>query len=638
MANSKEMTTLGEYLLTRLVQIGAQKIQGVPGDFNMGLLDLIEDHKVLKWVGNCNELNAAYSADGYARTAKSDQQKQEQKDQSLDSHMNRVGVVVTTFGVGELSALNGVAGCFSERIPLVHIVGVPSTEAQGNRALLHHTLGDGRFDAFEEMSRKISISLVKLGDYASDGSGAVRALDKVLAEGVKQARPVYVSLPTDLVHLQVPKESLQNPLSLQLPRNDQDAEKNCLKVILEHIENAKDPIIIVDACAIRHGVIEETLELVDASGYSVFSTPMGKSAINETHPQFGGIYVGSNTVKEIKDRVESADLLIQVGSLLSDFNTANFSYRTPRSATIGLHSNRIETGFATFEGIRMKQLMPKLSAALKSKRETRLAFTEKHLPKFDNFLPTREEEVQLGAASSDGISQAYLWPRIGQFLKSGDQLIAETGTSSFGSLSIRLPSNSLPCFHSQILWGSIGWALPACLGVSLATSEEDKKSRVVLFIGDGSFQLTAQEISTMVREGLGPIIFVLSNDGYEIERQIHGPERRYNNTARWDLKAFVETFTDVNKTSDIQSSKQKTEMKESHVKDVKQSKVRYDCVRTKDELDALLKTDELAKGVAEQGKDGQTTLRLVEIIMARGDAPKALLGQAQATQKSNSYD
>lgn len=280
----QDTIALGSFLLARLEQLGALSIQGVPGDYNMGFLDLIEEHKTLRWVGNCNELNAAFSADGYARTAKGSSSTAHKGQQRT-----RVGAVVTTFGVGELSALNGVAGCFSERIPLVHIVGVPSTVAQGQKALLHHTLGDGRFDAFVEMSRKISIALLKLEDYSDDGPAAVAAMDRVLRSGVQEARPVYISLPTDLVHMQVPSKALQQPLQIELPPNDADAEANCLDVVLQQIQKSKDPIIIVDACAIRHGVVKETHELVDASGMSVFATPMGKSAIDESHPQFGGV-------------------------------------------------------------------------------------------------------------------------------------------------------------------------------------------------------------------------------------------------------------------------------------------------------------------------------------------------------------
>jgi len=469
-----------------VVELGAATVQGVPGDYNMGFLDLIEDHKNLNWVGNCNELNAAYSADGYARTARRSPQNNSRPGRG------KVAAVVTTFGVGELSALNGIAGSFAERLPIVHIVGVPSTSAQGNHSLLHHTLGDGRFDAFEEMSKKISIANAKLEDYIQDPVGATKILDRTLTIGFRQARPVYISLPTDMVNLPVPSKALETPLETNVADNEKEAEEACLRETVSRINAAKDPIIIVDACAIRHDVLQETDDLVNSSGLSVFSTPMGKSAMDEGHAQFGGIYVGSNTVPEIKERVESADLLIQIGALLSDFNTANFSYRTPRSETIEFHSDRVSIGYATYQGMGMKKILPKVSQQLKANQEKRLSFTMSKLPKFENILPTREEEIQNGASKQldeSAITQAWLWPRMGHFIKESDQLIAETGTSSFGSLAIKLPSSKIPGFHSQVLWGSIGWSVGACLGVALAAREE-KLGRVLLFVGDGSFQLS----------------------------------------------------------------------------------------------------------------------------------------------------
>lgn len=123
----------------------------------------------------------------------------------------------------------------------------------------------------------------------------------------------------------------------------------------------------------------------------------------------------------------------------------------------------------------------------------------------------------------------------------------------------------------------------------------------------------------------------LSDLPFYLCAQIHGPQRRYNNTARWDLKSFLQTFSDVNKTNDIPTSKQE-QFKQSHQKDSEPSKLRFDSVRTKKELDALLQSDTYASK-----SSGQGVVRLVEIVMARGDAPKALLGQAAATQKANEY-
>lgn len=318
MSQAKEMH-LGNYLLSRLAQLGAKTIQGVPGDYNMGFLDQIEDHDQVRWCGNTNELNAAYSADGYARTAYPGLGG---VDRSTTTGRGKVGVVVTTFGVGELSALNGIAGCFAERLPVVHIVGTPSTSAQGDHALLHHTLGDGRFDAFEEMSKKISIASARLGDFKGDALGVVAAIDRALTIGYKQARPVYISLPTDLVNMNVPSDSLDKKLELEEKKVDVEAAKACLHEIVERITNAQNPVILVDACTIRHGCLQEAHELVDKSGLAVFSTPMGKGAIDETHPQFGGIYVGSNTEPAIKELVESSDLIVSLGALLSDFNVS----------------------------------------------------------------------------------------------------------------------------------------------------------------------------------------------------------------------------------------------------------------------------------------------------------------------------
>lgn len=485
MSDKEGTIGLGNYLLARLIELGAATIQGVPGDYNMGFLDLIEDHDRLSWVGNCNELNAAYSADGYARTAR-----RSVKDNNKPGR-GKVAALVTTFGVGELSALNGIAGSFAERLPVVHIVGVPSTSAQGKKALLHHTLGDGRFDAFEEMSKKISISAAKLEDHIDDPVFAIKTLDRTLTIGFRTARPVYISLPTDMVNLPVPSKPLETPLDVAPLANDTEAEADCIREVLSRIDSAKDPIIIVDACAIRHDVLAETHELVQSSGFSIFSTPMGKSAMDEGHEQFGGIYVGSNTIPEIKERVESADLLIQIGSLLSDFNTANFSYRTPRSATIDFHSDRISVGYATFENVGMKAVLPKISRQLATRRKERLEYTLKELPVFDNIIPSQQEEAKNGAPqdASGLITQSWLWPRVGRFVEKDDQILAETGTSSFGSLAIKLPSSNFPCFHSQVLWGSIGWSVGACLGVALAAREE-KLGRVMLFVGDGSFQLS----------------------------------------------------------------------------------------------------------------------------------------------------
>ncbi|SPO28427.1 probable PDC1 - pyruvate decarboxylase, isozyme 1 [Ustilago trichophora] len=582
--SSKEIK-IGAYLLERLVQLGTASIQGVPGDFNMGFLDLIEDHKSLTWVGNSNELNAAYAADGYARVK------------------GTIAAVVTTFGVGELSALNGIAGSFSERLPVIHIVGVPSTAAQGAHSLLHHTLGDGRFNAFENMSKEISVDSAVL----KSKQGAGEAIDRILVSAMKSARPVYLALPTDLVHATIDGAALSKPLDYRANENDADAEKYVLNVAQKHIADAKSAVILVDACAARHGCVDETNELITKSGLPVFATPMGKAIVDESHPQYGGIYVGNLTSDSVKQVVESADVLITIGSLKSDFNSGNFSYRTPKSSTIELHSDYTTIGYSHYPGMGMKKLLPKLSALLAKDGAKRLQETKKVAPKFENVLPQD---------ASDTITQEYLWPRMGQFFQPKDQVIVETGTSSFGMLEAKLPAQTK--WVSQVLWGSIGWSVGATLGVALAAREE-KLNRTHLFVGDGSVQLTVQEIGTMIKHGLTPYLFILNNDGYEIERQIHGPQRSYNDIPPYDHSLLLDFFGNDKFTSNA----------ESHKYDPKRSEKQFCRVQTKRELDNLLKDDAFNK---------PDRIRVIEIMMKRGDAPVALKRQAEATGAANKYE
>ncbi|KAJ8463445.1 hypothetical protein ONZ45_g17579 [Pleurotus djamor] len=159
--DGSDQILVGDYLLKRLEQLEVTSMFGVPGDFNLGFLDLVDDHPSINWIGNCNELNASYAADGYARVKS-----------------NSIGVLLTTFGVGELSAMNGIAGAFSEMVPVLHIVGVPSTVQQKSRPMLHHTLGDGRFDAYEKAAEQFTISQAIL----KDASTAAAEIDRILTD------------------------------------------------------------------------------------------------------------------------------------------------------------------------------------------------------------------------------------------------------------------------------------------------------------------------------------------------------------------------------------------------------------------------------------------------------------------------
>ncbi|AAS50293.1 AAL073Wp [Eremothecium gossypii ATCC 10895] len=556
--------TLGRYLFERLKQVEVRTIFGVPGDFNLSLLDKVYEVDGMRWAGNANELNASYAADGYARVKK-------------------ISCLVTTFGVGELSALNGIAGSYAEHVGVLHVVGVPSTSAQAKQLLLHHTLGNGDFTVFHRMSANISDTTAVITDISS----APAEIDRCIRACYVHQRPVYLGLPANMVDLTVPASLLNTEIDLSLKPNDPEAEEEVVSTVLELVANAKHPVILSDACASRHDVKQETKQLIDVTQFPAFVTPMGKGSIDEQHPRFGGVYVGTLSAPDVKEAVESADLILSVGALLSDFNTGSFSYSYKTKNIVEFHSDHTKIRSATFPGIKMKTVLQNL---VKRIGEAAKGYQPSPVPTYA--APNEDADPKTP------LKQEWLWNQVSSFLKEGDIVITETGTAAFGINQTRFPSSTIGI--SQVLWGSIGFTTGACLGAAFAAEEIDPNKRVILFIGDGSLQLTVQEISTMVRWGLKPYLFVLNNDGYTIERLIHGETAQYNCIQPWKHLDLLPTFG---------------------AKDYETHRV-----ATTGEWRALTEKQEFNKN---------SSIRMIEIMLDVMDAPSSLIKQAKLTAATN---
>lgn len=556
--------TLGRYLFERLKQVDTNTIFGVPGDFNLSLLDKVYEVQGLRWAGNANELNAAYAADGYAR-------------------VKGMSALVTTFGVGELSAMNGIAGSYAEHVGVLHIVGVPSVSSQAKQLLLHHTLGNGDFTVFHRMSANISETTSMLTDI----NVAPAEIDRCIRAAYVNQRPVYLGLPANLVDQKVPASLLKTPIDLSLKENDPEAESEVVETVLNLIREAKNPVILADACCSRHDVKAETKKLIDLTQFPSFVTPMGKGSIDEQNPRFGGVYVGTLSSPSVKEAVESADLVLSIGALLSDFNTGSFSYSYKTKNVVEFHSDHIKIRNATFPGVQMKFALRKL---LQTVPEAVKNYKPGPVPA----PPTPNSEVPDSAT----LKQEWLWKQVGKFLREGDIVITETGTAAFGINQAHFPNHTYGI--SQVLWGSIGYTTGSTLGAAFAAEEIDPKKRVILFIGDGSLQLTVQEISTMVRWGLKPYLFVLNNDGYTIERLIHGPDAEYNGIQPWKHLELLNAFG---------------------AKDYENHRV-----STVGEWKKLTEDPKFAEG---------SRIRMIEVMLEVMDAPSSLVGQAQLTAATN---
>ncbi|KAL3231084.1 Pyruvate decarboxylase isozyme 1 [Nakaseomyces bracarensis] len=557
--------SLGRYLFERLHQIHIDTIFGLPGDFNLALLDKIYEVEGLRWAGNANELNAAYAADGYAR-------------------VKGMGCLLTTFGVGELSAVNGIAGSYAEHVGVLHVVGVPSATSQAQKQLLHHTLGNGDFDVFHRISANISETTSIVTDIAQ----AASEIDRCIRTCYMTQRPVYLGIPASMFDDKVSAKLLDTPINFKFPENDPDAEKEILDQITSMIKASKKPIILADACTSRHDVRSETKKLIEMTKFPAFTTPLGKGSIDENTPNFGGVYVGSLSNPEVKEFVEDADLVLSVGALLSDFNTGSFSYQLHAKNVIEFHSDHMKIRKATYPGVNMKYVLEKLLKVVPSIVENR---------KDTRKIPTAKYKV-VTAKDNENLRQEWLWNHVGDFFQEGDIIISETGTSNFGIVESKFPNNCIGI--SQVLWGSIGYTLGACVGATFAAAEIDPKKRVILFIGDGSLQLTVQEISTAVRWGLAPYMFVLNNNGYTIERMIHGETAGYNDVQTWDHFLLLPAFGAKN----------------------------YENIRVKT-------VGEWNNLIQDKAFNKNDKIRLVEIILPVMDGPDSLKKQAKLTESIN---
>jgi alpha-keto-acid decarboxylase len=481
--------TVGDYLLDRLVELGVTEVFGVPGDYNLEFLDHIVAHPDIRWVGNANELNAGYAADGYGR-------------------LRGMSAVVTTFGVGELSAANAIAGSYAEHVPVVHIVGGPSKDAQGTRRALHHSLGDGDFEHFFRVSREITCAQANLMP-----ATATREIDRVLSEVREQRRPGYLLLSTDVARFETERATAP------LPRYTGGTSPRALALFIEAATKLiadHQLTVLADLLVHRLNAVDQ-LEVLLAADVVPHATLMwGKSLVDETAPTFLGIYAGSASAELVRRAIEEAPALVTAGVVFTDMVSGFFSQRIDPVKTIDVGVQQSTVGNQVFAPLEMAAALEALTSIL-----IRRGITSPPI------ASTADDASVQTAGRNEPLSQKLLWDRFCQALTPGNVVLADQGTSFYGMATHRLPRGVT--FIGQPLWGSIGYTLPATLGAGLAHRDR----RPVLLIGDGAAQLTVQELGTFSREGLSPVIVVVNNDGYTVERLIHGKDEPYNDIVSW---------------------------------------------------------------------------------------------------------
>jgi indolepyruvate decarboxylase len=487
--------TIGNFLLRRLQEAGIQHIFGVPGDYNLELMQQLEDRGAPAWIGNCNELNASYATDGYAR-------------------INGLGALIVTNGVGALSAINGVAGAYSEHVPVMCICGSIPAESVQRGDLMHHTLADREKGNFYRAFAEVTVAQALLSP-----ENAATEIDRLIVTCWRRKLPVYLELPSDIAYLEI--EVPAEPLKLMMAPSDQERLHSCAQAILERLKAAKSPAFLLDLDADRFGVAKQVAELAERWQMRVATLNTSKGVFRETSPLYLGTYIGIASASATREAIEQSDCLLTVGYRRIEVPTGFFTDKLPESA-IKMNSDHVDVGTNNYQGVNIAELMQTLLESCPPSPKAKLA--------------TTISGPSVVAESTGLLTQTAYWNAMQKFIREGDVIIAEDGTSIIGAGLMRLPEDCT--FISQAVWGSIGYATGALLGTLLAAPNR----RHVLFTGEGSLQLTAQEISTMLRHELKPIIFVINNHGYTIERAIMGKDAQYNDVANWRYSELPKVF------------------------------------------------------------------------------------------------
>ncbi len=504
-----ELTTVGRYLATRLRQLGVDHLFGLPGDFNLALIDEVLGEPGLEWVGSTNELNAAYAADGYARR-------------------RGVGALITTFGVGELSAINGVAGSYAESVPVLQVTGAPATTLADAGTRVHHTLIDGDFGHFSRAYAEVTVAAECL---TAEAPGA--QIDRVLAAMVAASKPGYLSIPADLVCCPVPAAPLRRPLPSTV--SDPASLAAFAEALADHLADhlaGTGEVTVLAGHLVRRRRLHHLLEELAHSGGAAVTYTLGGQGVGGGG---GGPYVGALTPEAATRRmVEECGTLIVAGVVFSDITSGMFSHHVEAGRGIHLGLDRATVGSATFNDVRLEDTLRLVVEALVGvERPATVDAQNLRAGGGPRAVPTAvPASSSTSSTSRCPLTHAQLWAELERWIPPGTTVLADAGTAYYGAAGMRLAPGCEVV--GQPYWSSIGYTLPALLGTELAAPG----SRPVLLIGDGAAQLTVQELATILHRRLDVVIIVLNNGGYTIERKIRSPDAVYQDITPWDWTAL----------------------------------------------------------------------------------------------------
>jgi TPP-dependent 2-oxoacid decarboxylase len=486
----KPKHNIGNYLINELYSLNVRHIFGLPGDYILGFYDLLTRSNIAI-INTCDEQGAGFAADAYAR-------------------MRGIGAVCVTYCVGGLKVLNSTAEAYAEKSPVIIISGSPGITERKKSALLHHKIRDysTQFDLFSQVT--IAATVI------DDDQNAASEINRVLSAALRHKMPVYIEIPRDMIYKPVRDHGFTRSESIESNIN---AIKEAAQEALTLLNSSSKPILVAGVEVQRFGLEGFVLEFLEKTNIPVVSTPLSKSVLNEDHPSYLGVYEGAIGHTDVRKYVESSDCIILLGTFITDIDFGNSTTPIDQGRTINSTSQRLVIKHHVYENISTREFINALNESNQLKKFSKVKFARKTFTRFQTI-------------ENQKITVNRMFQRLNAFISSKNVVIADIGDALFGGLDLLIHKGTE--FLSPAYYLSMGFAIPGSIGAQLA----DPGIRPVVIVGDGAFQMTGVELSTVAKLNLNPIIILMNNDGFRTERTIL--DGVFNDIPQWNYGKITE--------------------------------------------------------------------------------------------------
>ena len=470
---------LGDFLVAYLEKLGVTHVFGIPGDLVLRLFLRFGTRRGFTIVTCSHEPGVGFAADGYARAS------------------GRLGVVCVTYGAGGLNMVNPVAGSFSERVPILVISGGPGEDEHKLGTLIHHQAKE--IDSQHRIYQELTCAAAVLRDPRT----AAEEIDRVVRTMWLHQQPGYLEIHRDMVDqpIAVPRALIEWDGRLAFAKSDERKLTEAVRDTRERWNASRRPAIIFGIETYRFRLTREIVELAERLGVACMTSVLSKGAFPIDHPLHMGVHIGPLSPARIRQRVDRADLVLNLGTLLTDMNLGSRPPLINRQRSVWAVDNRVNVSFHTYSDVTLRDFVKGLlRAPLRRHHET---------VRYADNLPT--DAIRRTAP----VRVADLLREVNRFLarKKRYMVVAESGDMLFAGLDVRVPGTS--AYLAQGYYASMGFGVPGAIGAQIA-----RGLRPLVLCGDGAFQMTGPEIAQAPRHGCNPIVVVVNNGGWEIFRPV----------------------------------------------------------------------------------------------------------------------